>query len=167
MISKLCSVDKGAFIMLKRFLPSTLSHYNGYFELRQSFTLSLSISSARNLWCFSWASCEIARECSCFHEKSICLKPWAAVSRCPVAFPLRTSLGLWHFHCQCLFLPNPGFYKGWTPHFCFSMKVIHFFMLKLLTESVIQQKWWNKMIVTYNTFKLWTKYFPQCHNIKG
>lgn len=108
--------------------------------------------------------CSIARECSWWN---VCLPSSLNVCEQISVFPWSTSLGLWHLLCQCLFLPNYVFSKGRTPHLCVSVKLIHFFMWQLLTELVIQQKWWNKMMVTYGAFKLWTEEHPQSHNIKG
>lgn len=106
------------------------------------------------------------RECSCFvKKKPLRLHPWASASRCPAAFPLRTSADLWHFLCQCLFVPNPGFFIKDRLRTCASRwRLFTFFMWQLFTESVIQQKWGNKTIVTYAS-QLGTKHFPQCRNI--
>lgn len=148
MISKLCSVDKGAFIMLKRFLPSTLSHYNEYFELRRSFTmmsLSLPISSARNLWCF-WVCYKIAHECSCY------MKSWFAFFHERLWADVRL-----HFHYGprwasdtffvCAFFSKTlDFIKDRLLTASASQwRLFTFFMWQLLTESVIQQKMvkWN------------------------
>lgn len=170
MISKLCSIDRGALIMFKRFLPSMLSHYNGYFELRRSFTMmspSLPISSARNLWCFSWARYEIARECSRFMKSRFAFMPerlWADVR---LHFHYEPRWASDTFFLNVFFSQTLGFIKDRLFASTSQWRLFPLFMWQLLTESVIQQKWGNKMIVTYNAFQLWTKYFPQCHNIKG
>ena len=170
MISKWCSIDKGAFIMLKRFLPSTLSHYNGYFELRRPFTMmspSLPISSAKDLRCFSGTWCEIACENVAVSWKIGLPLSLSACEPMSGGISIPNLSEIFLAVSPCIFHPNSGFLWRTGSSFLPPKEGYTFFMWLLLTESMIQQNPWNITIVTYNAFQLWTKHSPLCHNIKG
>lgn len=137
MISKLCSVNKGAFIMLKRFLPSTLSHYNVYFE---SFTMMRLSSPLPQMYASSerWASShrsgmELIQEKSvCLHPRAPCEQMSGCISIMDLSGPAVTfSLG------NFFFLAQPWFYKkDRLLTSAFQWKLFTFFIL----QSVIQRK---------------------------
>lgn len=131
MIYKLCSVDKGAFIIFKAFFPSTLSHYDIlYVELNSCFCLKCSeVVFMWNLFAFIPVSTFLA------------------------AFPLRSRWASSTFFVRVFFLQTPAFIKGQASAAFSPGRAILFFMGQLLTDSVIQQKLWNKK---KKSFHSWT-----------
>lgn len=132
MISRLCSVDKGAFIMLKRFLPSTLSHCNGHFGVEAVFYSDVSLASHLLCQkCMLPLSAElrlIARECSWFMKTRLAFIP-ASCEQMHGCISIKNLGGPAVTLCQCRFFTAPWFHKGRTPHiqwrlFTFSYVVV-------------------------------------------
>lgn len=101
---------------------------------------------------------DIAHKCNCF------MKTWFAFT--PVCEQLSDYISIKNLGRSC----GPFFLKISNSNSLFTSasqwRLFTFLCGQLLKDSVIQQKWWNKMIVTYYTFQLRTNTSPNAIILK-
>lgn len=152
---------QGSIYHVKKIPPLHAFHYNRLFEFNNDVSLT-SLSLLPEIYDASSKGTTWLLVNAAVSWKVICFHPWMSASRCPTAFFIQNLGGSVTLSPSKSFSSQTfDFYKGQTPHFCFPLKVVPYF----LCGSYSQSQWFSKNgkikpVVTYSPFQLWTKYFP-------